>query len=173
VKLKEPALLTLVTKQLLLFPGHPAHNWRPSPLSGRGLRDKRSARQWIDSVTAYLQWRAGEPWRSLSDPEQRNCQERRDYLDAVQTVYNAYHLVDSKGPEIAVRPNRTDPSPFPGQTALAMQPRKVLVAALLAENPKLTDSKLLLSLKREKLARMLADVRMQVARESRPERRRA
>jgi hypothetical protein len=124
------------------------------------VRDKRTGLQWIKSVIGYLEWRAGEPWRRLSDPEQRFDSERWDYLDAARVVREAFYS-DEQGStlHIALPVLRPAPSALPGELELAELPRKVLVAALMRENPRLTDSKILKSLKRSKLARMLSELR--------------
>lgn len=166
-------MLSVVPFQLLLFPDARQHNWHPSPKPGQGLREKRTARQWIDSVVAYLRWRSGEPWRDLSAREHRWCQERRDYLDAIRLIQNAFHLIDKpKGLHVPLPVLNVAPPPLPTQLKLAELPRKTLVEALLRENPALTDKKLLMTLRREKLARMLAETRIE-AHKARPERLRA
>jgi len=166
-------LLQAVPHQLLLFPVHSGHNWHPSPLQGSGLRSQRSGRQWIDSICAYCLWRAGEPWRQLSDRNQRNDAERWDYLEAARLIRRAFYaLEEPKGLHLAQPVLNAAPARSLSDLKLAELPRKTLVEALLRENPALTDKNRLMKLRREKLARMLAETRMEAHR-ARPERLRA
>jgi len=49
-------------------------------------RDRRSGVQWLRSVRSYLEFRGGESWRRLSDPEQRWHPERLVYLDGIRAI---------------------------------------------------------------------------------------
>ena len=163
--------LQVVPFQLLLFPGSRAHNWHPSPL-GCAVREKRTGVQWVKSVIGYLEWRAGESWRRLSDPEQRFDPERWDYLAAARAVHQAFYRDEQESRlHFALPVLNPAPAPLPGELELAELPRKTLVAALMRENSRLSNEKILKSLKRRKLARMLSELRAKAAAE--PERRRA
>jgi hypothetical protein len=165
-------VLFVVPVQLSLFPMMVPVKWTPFRASSR-MREKRTARQWIDSIAAYCEWRAGEPWRRLSDPEQRWDHERWDYLDAARTVRDAFFEAQKpKGPYLALPALNVAPPPLPSELKLSRLPRKALVDALLRENPKLTDRKLLMKLKCRKLAHMLAAVRLE-SDQAEPERMRA
>lgn len=164
-------MLTFAPLQLLLFPDAFWHNWHPSP-TGRGLQDKRTARQWINSVVAYLHWRAGDPWRNLSEGSQRWNPERLEYLDAIRAVERAFHKIEEPaGLRVALPVLNPAPPPLPSELQLAELPRKTLVDALLCENPALSNRKLLMKLKSRKLAHMLAQVRLDAAAVAEPERR--
>jgi hypothetical protein len=155
-------MLALVHSQLLLFPNAQEHNWHPSP-KGQGLRDKRTARQWIDSVVAYCEWRAGEPWRRLSDPEQRWDRERWNYLDASRLVREAYFESERpKGLYVPLPVLNAAPPPLPSELKLAKLSRSALISALIEENPQYTDARRL-KFTRRKLARMLAETRLAAA----------
>lgn len=164
--------LAVAPFQLLLFPGSLPHNWHPSPL-GRAVRDKRTGLQWVKSVIAYCEWRAGDSWRNLSYADQRSDPERWTYLDAARAVHSAFYRDEPTGKlHFALPVLNAEPPPLPGELDLAELPRKVLVSALLRENPSLTNSKLLGAFKRRKLAHMLASLRLSAS-EARPEKRRA
>jgi hypothetical protein len=61
---------------------------RPFPLhdAEEAERDARSASQWIESVRAYLRWRAGESWRPVT---QRYALGRWYYLDGLRALDGA------------------------------------------------------------------------------------
>jgi hypothetical protein len=145
-------MLSIVPWQLLLFPDARPHNWRPFP-AGQVLRDKRSGQQWIKSVIAYCEFRAGEPWRRLSDPDQRNDPERWAYLDAARLIHSKQY--ESERP-LLVAPPVLDPFEKDVRE-LSGWPREALVDVLLMIDPKLTSRRLLRRLTREKLARMIAE----------------
>jgi hypothetical protein len=145
-------MLSAVPFQLLLFPNHPAHTWRPFPL-GQTLREKRSAQQWIKSVVAYCEWRAGDPWRSLSDPEQRSDPDRWDWLDAARLVRSKQYEPERP---LLVAPPVHDPFEKVVRE-LAGWPRGALVDVLLMIDPKLTNGRILRRMGREKLARMIVE----------------
>lgn len=168
-----PMHLTLVPHQLLLFPGTRAHSWSPSP-QGIKVRENRSGKQWVESVIGYCEWRAGNPWRRLSDPAQRNDPERWDYLDASRLIHQKFYAPEQPaGLHFSLPVLNPAPSPLPQELELAELPRKTLVDALLRENSKLSDRKILMSFKRSKLARMLAQVRVHAKAQAEPERMRA
>jgi hypothetical protein len=84
--------LCLVPHQLSLFrleaAPPAAYDGRHSPHleMDNTLRDRRTGDQWRRSIIAYLLFRAGEPWRSMSDPAHRNDPCRWEYLDAVRLL---------------------------------------------------------------------------------------
>jgi hypothetical protein len=162
-------MLSIVPVQLLLFAWRKVHSWRPFP-AGQMLRDQRTARQWIDSVTAYCEWRAGESWRCLSDSEQRNDPERWAYLDAIRLILSQQYVLERP---LLVQPATPDPLESEIQ-AYAGWPREALVDVLLMLDRrqgerKLTNRRLLKRLHWTKLARLIVECE----RSQRAERKRA
>lgn len=76
----------LVPLQLDLFPHVPQVRIEPRRPMTDEERDRRSAGQWLRSVRAYLEFRTGDSWRRLSDPEQRWHPDRIYYLDAIRVL---------------------------------------------------------------------------------------
>lgn len=70
--------------------------------------DGRKAHQWIASVQAYLEWRAGDSWRPVS---QRFHPEREYYVCGYRTLMQAW-----LGPEPAAK-RLPQPIPFPAKPA--------------------------------------------------------
>lgn len=150
-------VLAAVPFQLSLFPIERRHHWYPSP-QGLFMREMRTAAQWLRSVIAYLEWRAGSPWRRLSDPQQRWANERWEYLDAARLVLSVYHgafipgkpfVAEKPSPKSAVRDGRV--------AKLCLLPRYELVTRLLRLDSRLTDRRLLSCFTKEKLAGMILD----------------
>jgi len=75
--------LYLVPLQLDLFP----HRIPPvNPDVTDTERDRRFQSQWLRSIVAYLEFRTGDGWRRLTDPNQRWNHDRLDYLDAIRII---------------------------------------------------------------------------------------
>jgi hypothetical protein len=138
--------------QLLIVSGGRVHPCRRS-LTSRALREKRSGRQWVNSVLAYCDYRAGDCWRRLSEREQRDDPDRWAYVDAIRAIHAALS-VDLR-PALVTTP--AAPRPDPEIARLASKPRAWLADQLLARDPALTDRKLLCRLSRHKLARMVQE----------------
>jgi hypothetical protein len=49
-------------------------------------RDHRTGDQWLRSVIAYLEFRAGDSWRNLSNQKLRNSPVRWEALDAIRLI---------------------------------------------------------------------------------------
>jgi hypothetical protein len=163
-------VLHTVPCQLLLFSDLRLHTWLPSP-SGQ-MRENRSASEWIDSVIAYCEWRAGLPWKRIRSREDRWHPERWDYLGAAILARKAFYSdPDAARLHVAAPVLNPAPPPFPDELRLAGLSRKALVKALVAENPKFTDPRAM-RFTRRKLARMLCETRAAVA-VAEPERMRA
>jgi hypothetical protein len=128
-------------------------------------RDARSPDQWLCSVISYCDWRTGDSWRRRSDRNHREDQDRADWLDASRRVRTIRHLVSpSKFPPVSASVDSE-------VTRLASQPRSALVADLMRLDSTLTDSRILLTLGRSKLAAMLWE--RQTSRPDTPEKVRA
>lgn len=126
------------------------------------MQEERTGAQVLRSVLAYLAWRAGSPWRRLSDPKQRNANERWEYLEAARLVRSVYYGAYIPGQPAKLEPALPDPrypEPSPEELELAEKPRPWLVNELLQANHALTDRRLLSRLGRPKLARMLLAAR--------------
>lgn len=77
--------LFAVPYQLSLFPAVTrADAGQSNPPVGESERDRRSGSQWLKSIHAYLEFRAGESWRRLESPAQRNSPDRWEYLEAIR-----------------------------------------------------------------------------------------
>lgn len=124
-------------------------------------RDGRSGGQWIRATKAYLEFGAGDAWRRLSDPEQRNSPERAWYLGGIQTMNGIPVRVRAKIQ--IVKPPQRPALPKKQESAVAKltatKSRGWIVAELLRVDPTLTDKKLLLRLSHIKLAGMLLEAR--------------
>lgn len=117
-------------------------------------RDGRTSDQWLRSVGAYLEWRAGECWRNLARPEHRNSLERWEYLAAARLVDDVRHG-EPQRMALALPVLSPLPSPSRAEIRLALEPRAALVERLMRVNPSLTDKRLLSHLSRPKLAQMI------------------
>jgi hypothetical protein len=117
-------------------------------------RDRRSGRQWLKAVNAYLEYMTGDAWRRGSE---RNSPERWYYLDAIRWL-------NGIGREEALPFQRTiSITPRTAQdiriNSLASWPLAKLVEELMRLNSKLTNRKLLSHFTKVKLARMLIEAR--------------
>jgi hypothetical protein len=138
--------LQIVALQLSLF----ALKTSPSVCSEV---DGRSGDQWLRSVLGYLAWRAGDDWRRASD---RFSSERREYLQAARLVLALRNApVESNAPAAAAGPMKSAPQP----PSIDDRSRALIVDELMRLNPALTSRKLLLSLSKAKLIRMLDEAR--------------
>jgi hypothetical protein len=72
----------LVPLQLDLFP----HSSQADNPAVTDPREHRTANQWHRAIMAYLDFRTGDAWRRLTDPEQRWDPERVYYLDAIRLM---------------------------------------------------------------------------------------
>jgi len=124
--------------------------------------DGRTARQWINSAIEYCNWRAGDSWRRLSDPAQRHDPERWVYIEAARTLHTALYSTFPARP-VPVLDCLTPTRPSHAQLKYRNWKRPELVEALLLENPKLTDRRILSHYTRAKLARMLDETRREAA----------
>jgi len=146
---------SLVWYQLDLFLYRPVDSGRLVPVQD-SERDRRSGGQWLRAILSYLEFGAGDAWRRLSDPEQRNSPERLWYLGGIRTING----IETCQPVIS-QPATFTESPTTNTTVdarlstLAGEPRLCLVDRLMAADHSLTDKKILLHLSRPKLAQML------------------
>lgn len=127
-------------------------------------RDGRTGGQWLRATKAYLAFGAGDAWRRLSDPEQRNSPERAWYLGGIRTMNGIPVRVREKSKiQIVVKPPQRAALPKKQDSAVAKltatKSRGWIVAELLRVDPTLNDKKLLLRLSHIKLAGMLLDAR--------------
>lgn len=128
-----------------------------SPAAGRPQVDGRTGKQWLQAAIAYCNFRAGDSWRSLANPAQRNSDDRWYYLRGARFLSDAL-LGFRNEPRIALALPVLNPvsSPSPFQIELAARLKRAeLVARLMAADSALTDRRLLLRLSRVKLAGML------------------
>lgn len=142
--------LQAVWYQPSLFEWRPI--WHPSRL-GR-LRDNRSALQLIESVIAYLEWRAATCCTRLT-LDQRFSPERRDYLDAAALVRTQMYATPAR-PELVTSHQSNSPKTSPLEKSLLVESRTWLVNEAMRLNPKLTLRRSLSRLKKEKLAAIVA-----------------
>lgn len=128
-------------------------------------RDGRTGAQWLRATKAYLAFGAGDAWRRLSDPEQRNSPERAWYLGGIRTMNGipvrvrktSKIQIVAKPPQRAALPRKQDPV----AKLTATKSRGWIVAELLRVDPTLTDKKLLMRLSHIKLAGMLVQARLE------------
>ncbi len=119
---------------------------------GHQERENRTADQWLRSVIGYLEWRAGDCWRSQRD---RFSPERLEYIAAIRFVQDLRYS-EPKQPQLALPPlSAPCPSPSPVELKLRLKSRAWLVDELLRTDPRLTDRRLLSHLQIDKLAHML------------------
>jgi hypothetical protein len=134
----------------------PLFSWLPwGDGTGMDSRARRTPDQILRSVIDYLTWRAGECWRNLSFPEQRNARDRWDYLSAARLV-ETVRYGEPKKPVAVADPLNQIPSPSSLEISLRQKPRAELVRELMRRRADLTDRRLLCHLPRPKLAAMLA-----------------
>jgi hypothetical protein len=78
-------LLFLVPQQLTLFRLEP-HAGADNPPVKDLVREGRTGPQWRRAVRAYLELRAGDSWRDLTNPRHRNDPLRWEYLLAIRLL---------------------------------------------------------------------------------------
>jgi hypothetical protein len=122
-------------------------------------RDRRTASQWLRSINAYLEFRAGTAWRRCGD---RFHPERLWYVNGIRYL-NGLDLV----PAVPLATAEAAPNTIAITTteslqiaALSAWPRIDLVLELMRIDSALTDRRLLLHLQIPKLARMLYERRI-------------
>ncbi len=157
-KATEGSLLTFVLFQLsVIVPAFALGNDSPN----EPLAERRTGSQWLRSIAAYLDYKTGDSWRRLSDPQHRWDPDRLWYLNGIQLVRS--FLADTSGEIGIVLPPLT-PARLQSleektndlrAAKLALLPRVELVDKLLRADASLSDRKLLMGLSRPKLARML------------------
>ena len=133
------------------------------PAPGRNSEDferaARSGRKILQSALDYCLWRAGDGWRRLGSRAGRESADRSYYLDGARLI--SYILTspaeERTGIQLTLPALNPTPKPDAQEAAYAAQPRAYLVSALMRIDSNLTDRKLLSSLPRPKLARMLRE----------------
>jgi hypothetical protein len=131
----------------------PLSDW---PFMSDEERDRRTGRQWVASVKAYLSFCAGDSWRRSRDLRNPDS---APFVDAIR-ILNGIER-SSFDPTF----DRPIEEPLTIQEALTDSmvslyerlPRPCLVRRLQTARPLLTDTKLLSHLSRAKLARMLIE----------------
>lgn len=132
-----------------------------SRVSAKTMDDGRSGRQWLESAIAYCHWRSGNAWRRLSTSAERWAPERGAYLDAERLLTDVLREPDEPNIIHALLPDLRAAAPvLAGEVEYRSWRRDVLARALIQENPSYSDFKLLSHLPRPKLARMLAETRL-------------
>lgn len=123
--------------------------------------DGRTGLQWLKAAIAHCDCHAGTAWRRLSDPRQRYAPERLFWLEVIRLLTDVL-LADPQ----EIRLHSASPLLHPIRHELSGEPeyrtwrRDSLARALVNENSKFTDAKLLSHLPKPKLARMLAETRL-------------
>jgi hypothetical protein len=142
--------LIVAPLQLVLF----VKGWsrRPAVIPTDLQRKMRTADQWIRSILAYLDWRAGDCWRNLSFREQRSSPSRWEYLNAARLVSDLRYSFPV--PAASLPPPKKPPKPHPVSKFDSLS-RAQLVDRLLQADSRLSSRKLLSGLARPKLAAML------------------
>lgn len=139
-------LLQIVPLQLRLF-AHKLDSRECAEYTGR------TGAQWIRSIIAYLEFRAGEPWRNRNNSCHRLSPDRLEYLEALRLISG---LLSPAGiPEKFVANGRKPPVIVRSLPQVEPRSRLDLVNQLMQANPALTNRKILLALSKAKLARML------------------
>lgn len=148
--------LFLVPLQLAFF-GMGSVNLSGPPLDFHRVqweKDNRSGTQWLKSVLAYCEFRAGAPWRRLSEPSQRWNAERLWYLNGVRAVNDVLHAPE-RATQLAL-PSLSPCTTISKHTAgLAALDRGTLVSRLMEASPLFSNRRLLSRLSKLKLARMV------------------
>lgn len=119
-------------------------------------RDQRTGYQWLRSVAAYCEWRAGECWRNLSLPHHRASAQRWEYLRAARLLQTLFYK--TAGPELVLR-SEMPVVQEPIEAGLAKSPRSVLVNELMLTNPELDDPRILSTFTKAKLAHLIIEAR--------------
>jgi hypothetical protein len=114
-------------------------------------RDRRSGAQWMRSVRAYLNFRAGDAWRRGTD---RWASERWYYIDAIRLL-NEIPLV--RIPQISVTPATTRAIRI--NSVCSERTVRAMVDELMQLRPELTLRRTLTHLHKVKLAQMIVDAR--------------
>jgi hypothetical protein len=121
-------------------------------------RDHRTGGQWLRSVHAYLNFRAGDDWRR---GDTRNSAERWYYIDAIRFLNGAGRDLMEFRPVSTILTSK-DISDI-RLSSLASRPVCDLVDELIQLNPLLHDRKILSHFTRLKLARLVIAARENVA----------
>ena len=131
-------MLRLVWLQLETFRYHPSEGYlnRRARAYRRPMddteRDRRSRSQWLRSILDYLEFGAGDSWRRLSDPAQRNSSDRTWYLNGIRQVKFLPGRQALPPPPLRIVHLDT---PDPRAAMLAAESRAWLVDQLLLANP--------------------------------------
>lgn len=165
--------LSLVPFQLS-FPG----DWFPAMPVSDCLDSERDARDgvgWLNSVHAYLMWRAGGCWRKLHRAGQRQSASRWEYLDAARLITEILSTEKHATLAESIQAKKDDraqaeldimrgaPLPLSSEEIrLTTQSRPALVAELMCD-PLYTDARLLGGLAKRKLALMVVQSRQRRA----------
>lgn len=162
-------MLHLVWRQSIRFSVHESAISRQSLRAEHSAmsdteRDKRTGGQWLRAITSYCEFRAGDAWRRLSDPNQRNAPERLWYLGGIRTL-NGIKVSAPLEP----RPQLVADSSASDREAdrLASRSRTSLVDELMLLDTSLSDRRLLSHFTCLKLARMVVSARAARATEER------
>lgn len=125
------------------------------------LLSGRTPSQFLKSVMAYCDWRAGRSWRNSSKASERNHPDRDWYLNGMRAVADVFYADEDelagRGKLHVAKPSLPplDPAPAPLPASLLEKPRSVLVGMLMQLDPSLTDAKRLSRLSKEKLSAMI------------------
>lgn len=141
--------LLVVPCQLRLF------EFKMDPVLCAEIVDGRTGNQWLKSVLAYLDFRAGNAWRRMDDGAHRRAPERWEYLDAIRFIESVRNAPVREPKE---RPVLATVSPAAPEHVDA---RSVYVDRLMALRPELTNRKLLSGFSKAKLNRMIDEARTQ------------
>lgn len=140
-------------------------------------KEERTRSEWLKSVRDYCLWRAGDGWRRLGRAGQRQSPERWEYLEAARLIISllaasAVSRADQAAQlELDVARGAAIPLSA-SEFKLTIENRNALVAELLRD-PLYTDARLLRSLTKNKLARMVMQSRQRRVADAQTERRSA
>lgn len=126
----------------------------PMQNAGCPCVDGRTGAQWLKAAIAYCNFRAGDAWRSLSNPVQRTDECRWWYLGGARLLLSVLHAPPARPPlQVAY-----SPTPSIAELEIArLFTRPELVTRLMAANPRLTDRRILMGFTRAKLARLIVE----------------
>lgn len=153
--------MQLVWKQLDLFPDADLGTRRLAAIMGDKERARRTGSQWLRAVISYLEFRSGDSWRRLSDPQERNSSERWWYLDGLRTVLEVQGGLQAQGISLVqATPAKAEKLADDFRVVKLQSLSRVdLAMRLMQERPELTNLKLLSHLQKPKLARMLVEAK--------------